>query len=74
MSGWRLRPCPFCGGAPSLALDKVRKDWHPELVVSGVRVACSCGATTQRVSTEESAVESWNNGHPVHIQRVFGGN
>jgi hypothetical protein len=57
-----------------VTLDEQRKDWHAELVVSGVRVACSCGAATQRVSTEEAAVEAWNMGKPVRIQRVFGGN
>jgi Lar family restriction alleviation protein len=74
MSGISQRRCPFCGAAPSVVRDEVRKPWHAELVVSGARVACACGASTQRASTENVAAEAWNTKKVVRIQRISGGN
>lgn len=74
MSDVQLRACRFCGGVAQVVADMSGQRWSAELVVTGLRVACSCGATTQRQSTVGAAVTAWNHGKPVRIQRLFGGN
>lgn len=60
MADVELKPCPFCGGEPTLRIFKGKDGWRDRFAVLCRYDEGGCGAESGLFHYEAEAVEMWN--------------
>ena len=55
-----LKPCPFCGGDPTIRVFKGKDGWRDRYAVICRYDEGGCGAEGGLYHYEEEAIEAWN--------------